>query len=409
MKKAQAIACAFTLFFLRAEAQQIYFSKTFDYSQGTEFPKGVAYDAVDNTFITFSSSLSVDNSYKAYELRRYNEQGDTLSIKFYVKPSVFYYSELYNQLHPDVNGGYFSGGTAEYPPDDQNGMLYRFNLNGDTIFTREYTEDSVYEIFYGSTQTLDSGYAFNGASLAFNSYDINDLIVKYDKQGNLQWSKTLGLNTVSDVGLSIVTNSKGHIILGGGRRQGYYSGSWYPWLMEMDDTGLVIKDKVFNYGAWRCGGAVLNKALGDRYLIWSCLDTILNQGDYTYPYYVALLDSDFNLVWRTIFSNVGPNPIYGVKQLADSSIVFVGAETESLYGLPIGWIVKLDKNGNVEWQRKYLVCPTNWNIFADFQQTPDNGFIICGTTFPCDQPDYTQDIWLVKLDSCGYLAPWCCL
>ena len=50
------------------------------------------------------------------------------------------------------------------------------------------------------------------------------------------------------------------------------------------------------------------------------------------------------------------------------------------------------------------------NYFADFQQLPDGGYIISGSTIGCDSTQTimtNQDLWLVRLDSNGCLVPGC--
>lgn len=69
----------------------------------------------------------------------------------------------------------------------------------------------------------------------------------------------------------------------------------------------------------------------------------------------------------------------------------------------IGWIIKMDVNGNILWDRK---IGNGSNLFGvhGFDKTPDGGLILTGTTDTLNFDNW--DPFVIKLNSCGDVE-WC--
>jgi hypothetical protein len=81
---------------------------------------------------------------------------------------------------------------------------------------------------------------------------------------------------------------------------------------------------------------------------------------------------------------------------ADMSIGYSGL-------IKIGWIIKLDVNGNVLWNKKLGDGDRMWNI-TGMDETPDGGMVLTGGADTLDNPWY--DPWVTKLNACGEIE-WC--
>lgn len=68
---------------------------------------------------------------------------------------------------------------------------------------------------------------------------------------------------------------------------------------------------------------------------------------------------------------------------------------------PGGWIVKLDKQGDIMWQNH--VGKGAPDMFSSIITTPDGGYIAAGRTFKTIPTPYdaTSDVWIVKVDKDG--------
>src|ERR1043165_2894910 len=124
--------------------------------------------------------------------------------------------------------------------------------------------------------------------------------------------------------------------------------------------------------------------------------------------------------WQRALGGSGGDAAYSLQQTADSAYVVAGS-TSSLDGDVTGligdgsttdfWIVRLDKQGNLDWQKCYG-GPNDEQANA-VQETYDHGFIVAGYTNSNDSDVSGNhghfDYWILKLDSLGNLLWQKCL
>ncbi len=113
----------------------------------------------------------------------------------------------------------------------------------------------------------------------------------------------------------------------------------------------------------------------------------------------------FSQEWIRTFSNSNKSVI--TKQILESYDhgYLLGADIVAGYGglLKTGWILKLDVNGNVLWDRKLGNGVNMWEI-EGMDVTPDGGIILTGGADTLDDTWY--DPWVTKLNACGEIE-WC--
>ncbi len=116
--------------------------------------------------------------------------------------------------------------------------------------------------------------------------------------------------------------------------------------------------------------------------------------------------------WQKCFGGTQDDEAYSFKQTPDSGYILLGF-TESLdgditqpYGNKDMWLVKTDKDGNLEWQKSYGGTNDDQGLSIDF--TADGGYILCGFTASNDSnvtSNYgMNDVWLVRTDSLGNIV-----
>lgn len=76
------------------------------------------------------------------------------------------------------------------------------------------------------------------------------------------------------------------------------------------------------------------------------------------------------------------------------------------HGISDCWLLKLDPQGNIQWQK--ALGGTEYDVALNIRQTADNGFIMAGYTISKNGDvtnkvggDANQDVWIVKLDANG--------
>jgi gliding motility-associated-like protein len=104
-------------------------------------------------------------------------------------------------------------------------------------------------------------------------------------------------------------------------------------------------------------------------------------------------------VWSKNFGLTQSTANIGAKIIVTQDSGFVMINNLGVYTNYNGWIVRLDKNGNLIWQ-KLLNLSVGNDVVTDIKETSDGHFILSANV------KNTPDIGLVKLDSLGNLI-WC--
>ena len=140
--------------------------------------------------------LGTQNNAQDFLLFKINSTGTMLWNKTYGGPI----DDFASYLSQTSDGGYLlAGKTAPihtYFDVNQQILMVKVNANGDmqwnrTIHIETGSADIVYQ--YGNAvQTLDGGYAFIGFNLTLDSFTANPILTKTDALGNIQWTKTFG-------------------------------------------------------------------------------------------------------------------------------------------------------------------------------------------------------------------------
>ncbi|MFO0321099.1 MAG: T9SS type A sorting domain-containing protein [Bacteroidota bacterium] len=113
--------------------------------------------------------------------------------------------------------------------------------------------------------------------------------------------------------------------------------------------------------------------------------------------YVAKLDKMGQIKFQKSFGNFNNECGKSIVQLIDSSYVMLGYTNSSGFGGYDIYLVKMDKNGNLLWQKNY--GGSDWDFGNSLQKTSDGGFIIAGTTYSFGRGD--ADGYIIKTDALG--------
>ncbi|HYD89970.1 MAG TPA: T9SS type A sorting domain-containing protein [Flavobacterium sp.] len=323
-----------------------------------------------------------------------------------------YYPGFSGSLKKVKNGGYILGGSHNEIKTGRNfATIYKFDENGDTVFTRNFGTSSGFDAFRDAVETRDGGYAAFGQTYSYGigndngQYNSNYYLVKVDSLGNFQWQKTYGAYG-KDYGYSFDKTSDGGFILGGGTDSLFFQAK--------QEDGLLIKTDSLGNKIWHklLGSAQSDYSLmvrllvNGKYIVVQGVDSPLIDYQWVPNYYLTLTDTSGEVVWSKPISSY-EHDIRSIRELTSGGFVITGTFMDTSEMSWLGsWIRKLDENGKTIWTRKYRYTESPLypihSYFYDVQPAMDGGFILSGFSFHND-----QDIWLVKLDSMGCLIPGC--
>lgn len=141
------------------------------------------------------------------------------------------------------------------------------------------------------------------------------------------------------------------------------------------------------------------------------------EGIYGLDYCLWKIDRKGNLVWQKTYGGNGLDYLKSVNHTTDGGFILGGHststinkfKTETNYGGEDIWILKLDANGEKEWDRS--LGGSQREILNSIKQTKDGGYILAASSSsPMDTTLQTTkntphfghlDYWLIKLDTNG--------
>jgi hypothetical protein len=281
-------------------------------------------------------------------------------------------------------------------------LLLKLDDTGAFIWIKMWGDTAIDEYVMGAQPTYDGNYIL----LAAHDYDVAPLwgqsaLIKMDTGGNILWAYEYGGNNYYHVPYQMVqTRDTGFLIVG--YRSDPFGGNRDLMLIKADSTGNHEWTKY--YGAVLDGwGGAITESLEGGYLVAGYREIV---EDIEFKGWLLKVDENGGLQWERFYSHdpwIDNGFWQRLIQLRDGSYVTLGS-TELNTGLDLGLITMVDCHGNKLWSRAYTRDSTRPHYFYGLDTTSDGGFIVCGSTQLTGQ---SQDGWLLKLDEYGCDTPGC--
>jgi gliding motility-associated-like protein len=243
-------------------------------------------------------------------------------------------------------------------------------------------------------------------------------VVKMDNKGNIQWRKCFG-GTDSEQGAYILpTSDGGYILTAAAASQncnisGNHGGFDY-WVVKLDKNGNIIWQKMYG-GSKEDFPTAIAAAPDGGYFVTG--HTLSNDGDVSgnhgeTDYWIIKIDAAGTLIWQKCLGGADYDFSTSIQATPDGGCVSAGTTNSSngditgFHGAGDYWVVKLDKLGNLQWQKTYGGSYTE-NAF-NIQITNDGGYLVSGFSNSFDGDVSGNhgdgfDAWLVKLGKTGVI------
>ncbi len=109
--------------------------------------------------------------------------------------------------------------------------------------------------------------------------------------------------------------------------------------------------------------------------------------------HILKIDSNGIVEWEKSYSGSGLDRAYSILQTRDGGYIVAGWTYSFGNGSADVYILKLDFNGNLEWEKTYGGNGKDWAYSV--QQTKDNGYIVAGYTYSFGNGG--SDVYILKL------------
>lgn len=279
-------------------------------------------------------------------------------------------------------------------------------------------------------QTSDGGYILAGSSDSYQSGEKSEdsrgyfdyWVVKLDKNGAIQWNKTIGGNSYEFLS-GVELTSDGGVVLAGfsqsyisGEKTENSRGNYDFWLVKLTKEGQVQWDKTIGGDGEDYGRGIKQTKEGGY--VFSGISNSNISGEKTednrgfFDYWVVKLDKMGNVIRdKTIGGNGNDTEVWCLEKVSDGGYIFGGSsnsntsgeKTEDSRGDYDYWVIKLDENLNIQWDK--TIGGNSYDALFNLKEIQQDQFVLSGSSWSDISGDKTEptrgaaDYWVVWLNS----------
>ncbi len=254
------------------------------------------------------------------------------------------------------------------------------------------------EDFIDLKQTVDGGYiAFGreGIRLSPLNYNGNVLLVKYNADKTVSWTKSLG-GTGEDLPKEIILTEDNNILVLGtiksmdGNIFGNHGGQDI-FLVKYDLSGNLLWQKTIGTDTYEEAVSLKELPGGDLIVVGSSYKDFVT---------ISRLGKTGNTKWQKGYSDLDLFPFYGsiisTEIDNDGIVLFSNAKSVQKYGLN-----KIDLNGNYLWSKKISTGNGSDNMRKVLKDSSNNYYVVGQKNIHDPALPTTSKALLVKTDSAG--------
>ena len=273
------------------------------------------------------------------------------------------------------DGGYIVAGvTLSFGAGGYDAWVLKLNADGNVVWQKTYG-DSGDDYPNSIQQGSDGGYIVAGYTNSFGAGNYDAWVLKLNTDGSVAWQKTYG-GSGDDRANSIQQTSDGGYIVAG-----YSAG--VDWVLKLNVDGSV---------AWQKTSGVFSQA--------NSIQETSDGGYVVASYNMLKLNADGSVAWQKGYGGLGYGPALSIQQTSDGGYIVLGYTSSFGAGNGDPWVLKLNADGSVAWQNTY--GGSERDIVFSIQQTSDDGYIMAGLSNSFGTG--SDDAWVLKLNADGSVA-----
>jgi len=302
------------------------------------------------------------------------------------------YDEV-RSIQQTSDGGYIVAGTTNsFGAGDYDFWILKLNADGSVAWQKTYG-GSGFDYTYSIQQTSDGGYIVAGGTESSGAGIEDFWILKLNADGSVDWQKTYGNWDLDEASSIQQTSDGGYIVAGDTFSSG--AGAADLWIMKLNSDGSVAWQKTYG-GSETDSPSSIQQTSDGGYIVAGSTDSFgVSPG--SFDVWVLKLNSDGSVDWQKTYGGSGDDFAHSIQQTADGGYTVAGRSSSFGEGSEDFWVLKLKSDGSVDWEKTY--GGSGIDFAYSIQQTSDGGYIVAGYTNSFGAGD--DDIWVLKLDSNG--------
>jgi len=279
---------------------------------------------------------------------------------------------------------YFRAQASTYAGAGQGEVLplTTHSATGTSFWSRTYG-GSGHEKAVAIRETGDGGYGVAGWTWSFD----NIWVMKLRNNGDIQWQRSYGGYLLDDVKDNLRETSDGGYILAGQMEENSAGGADY-WILRLDENGEILWQRTYGGTGFDIVQAIQETTDGG--FIAAGYTQSFGAGDL--DIWIVKLDADGVVQWQKALGMPSIDFAYSVETLDNGFVI--GAHSRSGLGV---MLIKVGNDGTVLWNRSYGSFEVQ-----SITRTDDGGYILAGgkTLIKTDSEGILQ--WQKSFEGTGY-------
>jgi hypothetical protein len=271
-------------------------------------------------------------------------------------------------------------------------LVVRFDKQGNIQWQKAFGDDKIDDGIC-IRQTADNGFVFVGSVTDSGVNDSEDiLIVRLDQNGNILWQKTYNGQKDDSAWDIRQTSDNGFIVLGNSSSS--TSSIDGNLLLKLDSNGAILWQKTIHGSRNN-----IDFTADGNMLITGRLNSATNSS-----FLIAKTDASGNALWQKKFSNPAVSEFRKGLLLSDGGLMQCGLINDLYYNGSL-FFMKMDSEGNLLWTRtlkidgNYEMCLPYRLTLSFTSETTDGGYLVSGSVSFFN--DLTFRPYTLRLDSSG--------
>ena len=340
--------------------------------------------------------------------------------------------ESFRDVVATSDGGYVSVGTTRSANGTVTGYhgetdawVVRVDATGALLWQRALGGTS-FDNAHGVVQTVDGGFLVVGGTSSLDG-DVSENLggsdfwaVKLSPIGDILWERVYG-GSDGEGAFAVVAQDDGTFVLAGftqsvdGDITHSLGGFTDVWVIRISATGDLLQQRSFGGSSSEDAFALGAASDGSFVFIGHTASQDGDVGDNDHlidDIWVAKFTFDDGLLWEhTYGSDEGTEFGYSIVETSEAGFWVLGdasaegGDVQGLRGGQDGWVLRLDNEGALLWQR--CLGGSDFDFLGDVAVLANGGVIVCGETNSTDGDVQSSigggDAWLVRLSDDGDL------
>lgn len=250
---------------------------------------------------------------------------------------------------------------------------------------------------YSITATSDGGYLINAMTWAFGEGACDMWLIKIDANFEVEWQKTYGDENRDGWSNCTIreTNDGGFLVFTDTNSFGREIYDF--WILKLNSTGEIEWQRTYGTQDYDTADGELQPTKDGGFI---AIGSTYRGGTFLYDIWILKLDRNGQIEWNRAYGEPNSYELgYSVQQASDGGYIVGGSQ------LPAGSddyrpiIIKLSAAGDVQWQKALGSNERREFFFPHVRETNDGGFLLADNSLSAGAG--SSDLWMAKLSPSG--------